>query len=144
MTARPAGGGVPGPSAGGARWRAPDPRHLRARRGEDAAAAALRERGYRIVARNVRLRRGELDIIAEDHGTLVFVEVKTRRSRAYGTPAEAVTPAKRRALATLALAYLGRRGLCGRACRFDVVEVWLDAADRVARLEVLRDAFGAW
>jgi len=136
-------GGVAGPPAGSPPGRAADPRRRRARQGEDAAAAALRERGYRIVARNVRLRRGELDIVADDRGTLVFVEVKTRRSRAYGTPAEAVTPAKQRALATLALAYLARRGLHGRVCRFDVVEVWLDTADRVARLEVLRDAFAA-
>ena len=109
--------------------------------GEEAAVAALRSRGYRILERNVRLRRGEVDVIAEEHGDLVFVEVKARRSEAYGTPAEAVSPRKQRALAALAAAYCSRRGLRERACRFDVVEVRLDRGGRPIRLDVLRDAF---
>lgn len=80
------------------------------RLGEEAAVAALRSRGYRILERNVRLRRGEVDVIAEEHGDLVFVEVKARRSEAYGTPAEAVSPRKQRAVAALAAAYCIRRG----------------------------------
>ncbi len=110
------------------------------RAGEDVAVEALRAEGYRIVERNVRLRRGELDVIAEDAGDLVFVEVKTRRSSTYGTPAESVGPRKRHALALLAAGYLVRRGLGDRACRFDVVEVWVDASgDR--RVKILKDAF---
>jgi putative endonuclease len=111
------------------------------RLGEEAAVAALRSRGYRILERNVRLRRGEVDVIAEEHGDLVFVEVKARRSEAYGTPAEAVSPRKQRALAALAAAYCSRRGLGERACRFDVVEVRLDRGGRPIRVDVLRDAF---
>lgn len=110
------------------------------RAGEEAAVEALRAEGHRIVERNVRLRRGELDVIAEEAGELVFVEVKTRRSSTYGTPAESVGPRKRRALAQLAAGYLARRGLGNRACRFDVVEVWVDASGS-QRVEILRDAF---
>jgi|SRR5207302_7675145 len=109
--------------------------------GEEAAVAALRSRGYRILERNVRLRRGEVDVIAEEHGDLVFVEVKARRSEAYGTPAEAVNLRKQRALAALAVAYCSRRGLGERTCRFDVVEVRLDRGGRPIHLDVLRDAF---
>lgn len=110
------------------------------RAGEDAAVEALRGRGYRIVARNVRMRGGELDVVAEDAGTLVFVEVKARRSAAFGTPAEAVGPRKRRTLCHLALRYLAGRRLGDRPCRFDVVEVWVDAAGAL-RAAVLSDAF---
>jgi putative endonuclease len=113
------------------------------RAGEEAAVAALRERGYRILDRNVRLRRGELDVVALERGTIVFVEVKARRSARYGTPADAVTPRKRGALVRLAAAYLTTRAWTGRACRFDVAEVWLDAAGRVQRVEIIPDAFQA-
>ena len=110
------------------------------RAGEEAAVEALRAAGYRIVERNVHLRRGELDVIAEEAGDLVFVEVKTRRSTTYGTPAESVGPRKRHALAQLAAGYLARRGPGDRPCRFDVVEVWVDASGH-QRVEILRDAF---
>lgn len=110
------------------------------RAGEDAAIEALRARGYRIVARNVRLRGGELDVIAEDAGTIVFVEVKARRSSAFGTPAEAGGPRKQRTLCHLALRYLAGQGLGERPCRFDVVEVWVDSAGAL-RAGVFQDAF---
>ncbi|HVI85920.1 MAG TPA: YraN family protein [bacterium] len=112
-----------------------------AQAGEDAAVEALRRRGYRVLARNVRLRRGELDVVAEEGGDLVFVEVKSRRSVAYGTPAEAVGFQKQRTLVRLAAAYLARKGLGDRACRFDVVEVRLDSAGRPVRVDVMQDAF---
>ena len=116
-------------------------RRALAQAGEDAAVEALLRRGYRVRERNVRLRRGELDVVAEEGGDLVFVEVKSRRSVAYGTPAEAVGFQKQRTLVQLAAAYLTRRGLVDRACRFDVVEVRLDSAGRPVRVDVLRDAF---
>jgi putative endonuclease len=115
----------------------------RGRRGEEAAVVALRERGYRILDRNARLRRGEVDVVAEEGGAIVFVEVKSRRSASAGTPAEAVTLRKQRTLTRLAQAYLARRSLAGRDCRFDVVEVWLDPEGRPVRVEILRDAFQA-
>ena len=110
------------------------------RAGEDAAVAALRAEGYRILERNVRLRRGEIDVIAEDAGAIVFVEVKARRSSIYGTPAESVGSRKQHILVQLAAGYLARRGLGDRVCRFDVVEVWVDASGG-QRVEILRDAF---
>jgi putative endonuclease len=112
------------------------------REGEDAAVDALRARGYRILERNVRLRRGELDIVAQDAGQLVFVEVKARRGRGYGTPAEAVDARKRARLVRLAAAYLAARRLAERPCRFDVVEVRVDGAGRPS-VEILKNAFGA-
>jgi putative endonuclease len=113
----------------------------RGRRGEEAAVAALRERGYRILERNARLRRGEIDVVAEEGGAIVFVEVKSRRTASAGTPAEAVTLRKQRTLTRLAKAYLTRRSLGSVNCRFDVVEVWLDPHGRPTRVEILRDAF---
>jgi putative endonuclease len=118
-------------------------RQVRGRIGEDAAAEALAARGYRVLVRNLRLGRGEIDLVCEQGGDIVFVEVKARRGAGFGTPAEAVTPKKQRALAALAARYLMRAGRGDRTCRFDVVEVWLAAGDRVARVEVLRDAFRA-
>ncbi len=74
--------------------------------GERVAAAHLAAKGYRIRARNFRCREGEIDIVAEDGDCLVFVEVRTRRGDAFGTPAESVTAAKERRLLTVAKAYL--------------------------------------
>lgn len=119
----------------------PGLRQVLGRTGEQAAVEALQARGYRILERNVRLRRGELDVIAEEAGALVFVEVKARRSMTHGTPGEAVTARKQRVLRALAAAYLTRRHLSERACRFDVVEVCLDRQGEPARVEILRDAF---
>lgn len=110
------------------------------RAGEDATCDALRARGYRILARNVRLRGGELDVIAEDAGTIVFVEVKARRSSTFGTPVEAVGPHKQRTLCRLAQRYIAWRRLGERPCRFDVVEVWVDPAGAL-RAGILQDAF---
>ena len=128
--------------------------------GEDAAASLLQARGYRILARNFRCRWGEIDIIAEEGGYLVFVEVKTRSGRGFGAPAEAVDPKKRQRLRRVAERYLYCRGPRGRGgepppCRFDVVTVVAvsavgamgsagavgAAAGGALELEVIRDAF---
>ncbi len=92
-------------------------------RGEEAAARFLEAGGYEILARNVRLGRCELDIVARDGARLVFVEVKTRSGEGYGRPAEAVTPAKQRRIVQAALLFLQREGLQPAELRFDVVEV---------------------
>ena len=97
-------------------------RRDRGRAGERIAAEYLRERGYRIVTTNWRTRLGELDLIAEQGGTLVFVEVRTRGSHTLGTAAESVGPAKRRQLLTMAQQYLQAHAPRAVA-RIDVVTV---------------------
>ena len=98
-------------------------------RGEDMAAAHLQGLGYRIVERNVRTRYGEMDIVARDGETIVFVEVRTRRSTSFGTPEESVTPRKRRRLARLALSYIQERELGENAWRVDVIAIALGGAN---------------
>ena len=95
-------------------------RAARGRAGEDAAAALLEAHGYRIVARNVRLPGGEVDIIARDGDTVVFVEVKARASDAFGSAAGAVDARKRSTLRALASDWLQIAAPRARA-RFDVV-----------------------
>ena len=90
---------------------------------EGLACQYLRRKGYKILDRNVYLMRKELDIVALDGDTIVFVEVKGRRSSRFGVPAEAVDHTKRRHLVRVASAYLGRQKLWDRSCRFDVVSV---------------------
>jgi putative endonuclease len=111
------------------------------KRGEDLACAELRRRGYAILARRCRLPGGELDIVARDGPTLVFVEVKTREAGGFGDAAEAVTPAKQRRVARLAAEYLARHGWSECPCRFDVVSVRFER-DRPV-LTVYRHAFDA-
>lgn len=109
--------------------------------GEELAVDHLLDRGYRIAERNWRSgRRGEIDIIAYEGDTLVFVEVKQRRPGSLGVPLEAVTSAKRKRLADLARDYLYRTGLYGRVdCRFDVIGVV--SGKLVKRVEHVKDAF---
>lgn len=111
-------------------------------RGEAAAARFLRRRGFRIVGRGVRSGLGELDLVAVDGRTVVFVEVKTRQTGDQGHPAEAVDRAKQRRLTVLATAYLQRHGLLNHPARFDVVAVtWPDG--RRPHVEHIRNAFEA-
>jgi putative endonuclease len=125
------------------RWLLPlEPRPL-GKRGEAAAAHYLRRRGYRIVARGDRQPIGELDLVAVDGRTIVFIEVKTRGGQQGGHPAEAVGPDKQRRLTRTALMYLKRHGLLEFPARFDIVAVnWPDAAAR-PQIEHLSDAFPA-
>ena len=108
-------------------------RVLLGKTGEDLACAELERRGYAIVARRYRCRGGELDIIARERATLVFVEVKAREGREFGAAAEAVTPVKQRRMAHLAMDYVMRHHLGDCPCRFDVVSIHFDtrpAGDR--------------
>ena len=97
------------------------------RQGEDLAVAYVRGEGMLILDRNWRPQgvniRGELDVVARDGDTLVIIEVKTRRSVAFGAPVEAVTKRKLRSLRSLALAWLDQRSIHAPAMRFDVVAV---------------------
>ena len=103
--------------------------------GEQQAARWYEAHGYRVLDRNWRCREGELDLVVARRRLLVFVEVKTRRTDRFGTPAEAVTPAKQRRLRVLASRYLAITGARPAALRFDVVSILAD------RLEVIEAAF---
>ena len=111
------------------------------KRGEDLACRELERRGYAIVARRFRVRSGELDIVARDGATLVFVEVKARAGRQFGEAAEAVTPLKQLRMARLAGEYLARHGSPECACRFDVVSIHFDGD--VPEIQVIQNAFDA-
>jgi putative endonuclease len=107
--------------------------------GERCAVQHLLAAGMRVLDRNWRCPRGEIDIIAQDGETLVFCEVKTRRGGDFGTPAEAVGAAKARRLRRLAAEWLATRA-GGHDVRFDVVEVVVPGRG-AARVEHIRGAF---
>jgi putative endonuclease len=111
------------------------------RRGESLAAELLRANGLIIVERNFRCRAGEIDVVALDGETLVFVEVRSRRGDVAGTPFESVDPRKQARVTRVARHFLAARGLADRDVRFDVVGVRFDR-DPPA-LEHLRAAFEA-
>lgn len=114
--------------------------HARGRNAEAQAARFLETRGLAILARNYRTRAGEIDLIARDGEYVVFVEVRARRSAAFGTPAETVGARKRARLASAAAHYLlTSTGTRPPPCRFDVVSI--SGTEPAARVEWLRDAF---
>lgn len=119
-----------------------DPRHARGARAERQAARALEAAGLRVVARNVRLTGGEIDLVCRERDTWVFVEVKARRPGWDAAPAAAVSWGKQRRLVRLAQHYLKWRGLRDVRCRFDVVEVTDDGRGPAA-IRHLRGAFDA-
>jgi putative endonuclease len=105
--------------------------------GERVAAMFLEQRGYKILARNFRTRVGEMDLIAEDADGLAFVEVRTRRGSALGSPEESLTPRKRARLLTVAQEFLQAHAeYADRAWRIDLVAIELDRAGRIARMDV--------
>ena len=106
---------------------------------EDLAARYLKRRGYKIVARNYRTRAGEIDIIAREGRSLVFIEVKGRQSTRYGSAKAAVTPRKQQQVAKVALWYLKETDQMGVKARFDVVAVTQKGGD--ATIEIVRNAF---
>ncbi len=111
--------------------------NLDGRRAEDLCADLLQKAGLRILARNWRCRLGEIDLVAEEAGTLVFAEVRLRRDTAFGGAAESITPAKRARLLAAARLYLA--GRAPSACRFDVLLLDALAPERV---QWIRNAFG--
>jgi len=112
-------------------------------RGEDFAARYLKRLGYHIVGRQVDLRVGELDIVAVDGRTVVFVEVKTRTSDAAGAPTEAIDELRQERMTRAALAYLKSHGLLEYSARFDVIGVVWPEGARTPSVEHIRDAFPA-
>jgi putative endonuclease len=109
---------------------------------EDLACEELTRRGYVILERRYRTRLGEIDIIARDGGTLVFVEVKARVGDEFGAPEDAITPQKQWRMTRMAETYLMMQRLGDAVdCRFDVVAV--DAASDPAAVTVYQSAFDA-
>lgn len=108
--------------------------------GEDIAVSFLKTQGYNVVARNYRQRFGELDIIAKDGETFVFIEVKTRKNDRYGNPFEAVDSRKQIKLSRMAQDYISRNGLEDKPARFDVVAILLTPGSP-PKVEHIRDAF---
>ena len=117
-----------------------DPRRGFGQEGEAAAEQYLRRKGYRIVARNLRSQLGELDLVAEDGRVLVFVEVKARRTGAFGGAIYAVHQRKQEKLIQLAALYLARHHIKDRLCRFDVV-LLQGVGDGPAQIEHIQNAF---
>lgn len=113
------------------------------RAGEAAARAYLEQRGLVILAENFTCAAGEIDLIGREGETLVFVEVKTRRSLAFGPPQLAVHRKKQQQIARAAQWYLAARRLHAVACRFDVLAVTFPGADGLPQIDWLRDAFPA-
>jgi putative endonuclease len=109
------------------------------RRGEELAARHLLAKGYRIIARNWRCETGELDLVTEDGACLTFVEVRTRRGRALGSPEESITSAKQARLITLAEAYVQAHD-CPGDWRIDVVAIEMDRRGRLLRLDHYENA----
>ena len=109
--------------------------------GEDLAVAELERRGYAVLARRYRSRHGEIDIVCNHRGTIVFVEVKARATGEFGAAAEAVTPGKQRRVVAMARDFLARHNLDASPCRFDVVAI--DDAASAPRVTVFQGAFDA-
>jgi putative endonuclease len=117
----------------------PDPRVALGRAAECAAEALLLERGYEIVARNVRACGAEIDVIAREGEMIVFVEVRSRSNRRHGAAVETIGARKRARIARAALAYLVRTGQSQRPARFDVIGVdWVDGRPQCT---LFRNAF---
>ncbi|HEX9019766.1 MAG TPA: YraN family protein [Nitrospirota bacterium] len=106
--------------------------------GEDRAARFLAGRGYKILERNYRTRSGEIDLIALHEGAVVFIEVKTRTSDAFGAPELAVNPRKQQRMIKAALGYLKYKKLHQLPCRFDVVAI---SAATEQEVELIQNAF---
>ena len=109
-------------------------------RGEKLAVDFLKKRGYKIIQRNFRCREGEIDIIAQKGECLVFVEVRTKKNTAFGTPEESVTLSKREKLISLANVYLQAYDKPPQSWRIDVIAVELTPDNRVSRLEHIENA----
>ena len=116
-------------------------------KGEQTAAKFLKQRGYKIIAKQYKNQFGEIDLVCRHEGVLVFVEVKTRRSSKSGRPEEAVDAHKQRQITRTALAYLKKNGLLESPARFDVVSiVWAEEGND-PEIRLFQNAFepvGEW
>lgn len=111
------------------------------KKGEEEAVRELTRRGYRIITRNFRCRLGEIDIIGEKKGQLVFIEVKARKSLAFGLPQENVNYRKQAKIRKVAQVYLAATNQFHRNIGFCVVAVQLDKEGNLVKIEVIEEAF---
>jgi putative endonuclease len=109
------------------------------KKGEALAVHRLKKAGYKIIETNYRTQLGEIDIVAKDNDTIVFVEVKSRRSLHFGNPKQAVTLQKQKKISMVALYYLKTTGQSNAKARFDVVTV-ISNRDQ-SRVEIIKNAF---
>lgn len=107
--------------------------------GEEAAAGFLKQNGYEIIERNYYYQHGEIDIIAKEGTILAFIEVKSRRTAAFGEPEESVTPKKQELIRRTAEGYMIERNIGEAECRFDVVSVVMQ--DGKADCKILKNCF---
>ncbi|MFO7965082.1 MAG: YraN family protein [Desulfobacterales bacterium] len=109
------------------------------KKGEMLASKLLKRRGYKILETNYKTLTGEIDIIAKDRDTLVFVEVKSRRSTRFGDPKFSITRKKKEKIALTALFYLKMTDQMNKRARFDVVTILNSGAD--PQIEIVKNAF---
>ncbi len=110
--------------------------------GEKLAGDFLKKRGYHIVETNYRCPEGEVDIIARHKDSLVFIEVRTKRSREFGSPEESITPAKKEKLRTVAARYREAHDNLPPSWRIDMVAVELNQKGKPSRIELIENAVG--
>ncbi len=110
--------------------------------GENLACEFLAHNGYRIIEKNFRCPGGEVDIVTQQEDTLVFVEVRTKRSRRFGGPEESITPVKMEKLRTVAAYYWQSHRDLPDSWRIDVVAIQMDSRGRVSRIELIENAVG--
>ena len=120
-----------------------DPRQALGRLGEAAARTHLERRGVRILAENFTCPAGEIDLVGRTRDSLIFVEVKTRKSRAFGPPQLAVHHRKQRQIVRTAEWYLAAQRMPDVACRFDIVAVTYFEDEETPRIDWVQDAFPA-
>ena len=108
-------------------------------KGESLAARHLKRQGYRIIEQNYRTNLGEIDIIAREKDSIVFVEVKSRKTGRFGNPKWAVTPKKQRKISMVALQYLKATRQHDAKARFDVVSI--SRVQGAPRIELVKNAF---
>lgn len=118
-----------------------DLRKERGRFGEQLAREQLETKGWQIIALNWRCQLGEIDIVAWDNACLVFVEVRTRTSSRFGTPAESVDWRKQKKLRQLAIAFLATNPVGARSIRFDIISVQMTESRQDAKLAHIQNAF---
>lgn len=108
-------------------------------KGENLASNFLRKKGYEIIERNFRIKGGEIDIIAKDGDTLVFIEVKARSSMEFGSPLEAITSWKLRSIIKTAQFYKLKNPKLPEAMRIDAVAISLDEYNEVNTIELVKN-----